>query len=194
MKTLTRAEITAAIATLQKRGAERRRRDWRNDVAIFCLVTCGGFTPAQIAALNVGDYRDGVPPCLEPSLGRIVPLNWHELAGGVMAEHHRFRVSQHAAATDPLICTVRRPVIGKRLTRANIHASYIKAAMLSGIAADRRLPSLGVASFTANAIAAGIEPAAVRLALGTLMRGERPSLDQCSCLYTNLLASNAKEG
>ena len=195
-ESLTRNEISDAITVLLKRGSyDRRRRDWRNDVCIFALVTCCGFTPSQIAALNMCNIQ-ALNTCKPPrsaaapylfTLNRFVPLDWHKPAGDVIAEHYRFRLEQGAAQADSLLATVRRPIIGKRLSPSNINTSYAKACELAGFAKPRRLSTVGVESFMRNAIAAGIEPAAVRGALGQLMPGEQPRLSPQSRTYIGLL-------
>jgi hypothetical protein len=183
---LTSKEVTEALTLLAGRGTERRRKVWRNELCIFALVTCAGLTATDIAALNIGDFRDEVPPHFELP-GRLVPLHWHPAAGAAIQEHYRWRKSQGAADSEPFMCAVMRDAAGNAMKKGNVTNSYATACRIVGISADRKRISLGVESFTRNAIAAGVETDAIRYARGMLMTGERCSLDPLSCLYDGAL-------
>lgn len=193
---LTRKEVTEALATLAARGKkDSRRLLWRNNLVIFALVTCAGLSATEISSLDVGDFhahRPVIKGSSQPAanclrLGRrLIPLHWHQAANAALLEHYDFRLSQSALTSDPLVVSLKAGT-GHRLSPGHVLNTYKAACKYAGIASERRLPSLGIASLMANALEAGIDAEQIRQAQGLLLEGENIKCSPLSGVWNGLL-------
>lgn len=167
---LTTSEIYDVVAW--NRSGRRRGQRWRNRLNVFHLATSAGLRASEIRQLDVADVHALINrPFVRVNVGkghksRDVPLTWapaDHLAD--LADHLQFRQACGAGPGDPFICSLDVRGRGNRLDRNQVRRFFISAC--TPIRGRKRITThMGRHSFASHALAAGIDPAAVRDALG----------------------------
>jgi integrase len=170
---LTGDEIAAVLDDLRRRS--RRSLNSRQNLIVFRLACCCGLRASELAGLNLGDARLGIPrPYLQVrktvakgGRPRRVPLWWD---AGTLHDLHTWRDArrgQSAGPGDPFVCCLRRDAAGGRLDRFNIRRRFIAACRCLG---EERVAEVtthhGRHSFVSHALAGGRTLAEVRDAAG----------------------------
>jgi integrase/recombinase XerD len=166
-------EIAVVLEDLRHRG--RRSLNSRQNLVVFRLACCCGLRASEIAGLNVGDVRVGIPrPYLQirktvakGGRQRRVPLWWD---AGTLHDLERWkdaRRDQGAGSGDPFVCCLRSGAAGGRLDRFNVRRRFIGACKCLGAERGSEVTTHhGRHSFVSHALAGGRTLAEVRDAAG----------------------------
>jgi integrase/recombinase XerC len=175
-KILTREEVAAVLKDLKRR---RRKVNAKQNLIIFRLSCCCGLRVKEICGLDLGDVLTaGARPCIRirkaitkgregQRRGRIIPLWWDQGTLDDLTAWKEFRLGQGAGLDEPVICSLYKARLGRRL-RTTIVADRWKTA-IKALGEERvRMLSIhcGRHSFCSHALFAGRSVVEVRDAVG----------------------------
>ncbi|HEV8605347.1 MAG TPA: site-specific integrase [Tepidisphaeraceae bacterium] len=142
-KILAPAEVTKVVRDLHRRrllAAKRKRKDmrWPVKLIVFHLATFFGLRAKEIAGLNVGDLHrvSDTPDVDRPYIfvraestkgmrgkrrSREVKMTWPpRYVFNDVREHLALRLQMGAAPEDPLVCSMEKRCIGRRIKRTQV--------------------------------------------------------------------------